>query len=165
MRRIPLVLAFASTLLLGGCDWWGAPAPEAQLPAAPAAMPAEPPPVTSCNCPAPIRGSEAESGIYRHRAHRYASGYAESEHYAQSSVDLYGYSSSSHVEEGYVGGACCESGGTYGGSARMWVDGYDRRHVYDESAARYYGHQARMRREETGARLDPWHGYHHRWDW
>lgn len=187
MRKISLLLALGACIALTGCDWWHS-------------KPAQPVTV-NCNCRPPIRGAltapppvqhTARRTVYRrsyrrHRAAHYA--YAYHRHYAhgsrrylwhkrnaEASMDIYGYSSSSHVSSshGYgrayghgYGESCCGEGGLrahYGATTRVWADGYGRRHIYDESAVKHYVYQAHQRRAQESERLDPWHGYNDDWE-
>jgi len=144
------------------------------------------PAVVTCPCAPALRGAETPAAApaprvaqhdsrYAHR--RYAAYTAHSyrwqRRYAESSVDIYDYSSaSSHygarhygdregVPHGVRGG---EEGGQFGGSTRVWADGYGRRHIYDQSAVAHYTYQAQTRDEQRATRQDPWHGYDDRDD-
>lgn len=103
------------------------------------------------------RYSSRSDGTDSYGTGHYGSGYATGRAYR------YG-------AEGHGGGACCESGSSaqesrFSQSTRVWADGYGRRHIYDQSAARHYAYQARQRIAQTPERLAPWHGYDDDWDW
>lgn len=147
--------------------------------------PAPTPSVATCPCAPALRGVEAapveapraarreSHHAGRHYAAYTAHGYRWQRRYAESSVDIYDYSSaSSHygahhygyredVPHGVRGG---EEGGQFGGSTRVWADGYGRRHIYDQSAVAHYSYQAQTRDEQRATRQDPWHGYNDDWD-
>lgn len=156
MRKALVAIGLLAATGLTGCDWWNKPAPQ--------------PVAVTCQCAPPIRGTLAPAAVQRETgraSHRYAAHRDRRyERYAESSADIYGYSSESHsYGEGYGGG------GTYGeseerfrDSARVWEDGYGRRHLYDAGEAGYYADQSHRRFAETQARLDPWHGYDDDWE-
>lgn len=192
MRTLTLALGLLTSLALTGCDFWHKPPPPKPVTvncncAAPAAAPAA---VASEDTPRvqPVRHRRHHGAHRGYRAH-YGHGsrrYEWHKRYAERSVDIYNYSSSSqhygahgyaHGEaygygaygEGHGAGGCCEHGGRragrFGETKRVWADGYGRRHIYDESARRHYAYQARQRIAQTPDRLDPWHAYDEDWDW
>ena len=165
MQKALLAIGLLALTGLSGCDVWDRivepPRPAAvTCPCAPAQAAAE--------VPAPA----AAPRVARHERHYAARGYAARgyrwhERYAESSVDVYGYSSGSQSYGAEYGGApegVPEGEGHFTGSTRVWADGYGRRHIYDQSAVAHYAYQAHMRDEQRATRLDPWHGYDDSWD-
>jgi hypothetical protein len=107
--------------------------------------------------------SSASRRYGRHR-HGHATGYAGG--YSQG---WHAYGSGRHESQraygsdsGYAHHRALQR--RYGRGAHIWVDGFGRRHIYDQSAVRYYSYQVHMQRKLLPERLDPWHGYNDDWD-
>lgn len=55
---------------------------------------------------------------------------------------------------------CCSRPNPAGSTTHVWIDGYGRRHVYDDSAVAHYAYQNYQLAAHTPERLAPWTGYH-----
>ncbi len=165
MQKALLAIGLLALTGLSGCDVWNRivepPKPAAvTCPCAPAQPAAE--------LPAPAAAPRVARAVRHHAGRRYATrGYRWHERYAESSVDVYGYSSGSRSYGGEYGAgheAVPGGEGHFTSSTRVWADGYGRRHIYDQSAVAHYAYQAHVRAAQHASRRDPWHGYDDSWD-
>ncbi|MDE3117111.1 MAG: hypothetical protein KGL26_16035 [Pseudomonadota bacterium] len=172
MQKALLAIGLLALTGLSGCDVWDRivepPKPAAvTCPCAPALRAAE--------VPAPLAAPRAARSERHYATRRDAAhGYRWQRRYAESSIDIYDYSSASsrygahhygdRRDEHYGVHQQGEEGRQFGEGTRIWADGYGRRHIYDQSAVAHYVDQAQVRAEETPSRLDPWHGYDDNWD-